>query len=416
MTMNIVKPDSSFEFLNKTRIFGIISVVAVLASLVLMVAPGPNYGIDFAGGTNIIVHYNEDVEPGEITEVLRGAGYDDAVVQRFGGAEEREYMIRTGRVSVITQEQADALEQLIYSRFGEDDTVFDFDPEAATKIEVSLPEGAMSEIPAFDEGTGLSSEQSAMLADMTQAERYLRSILLSSGDFGDVAVSQVGAARHNRFVVRLEQLQSSLATELASAFGARFDGVYRVETVGPAVGEHLRNQGVKAVVLAVFFILVYIALRFNMKFAPGAVVALLHDVIIVIGIFVVLQEEMTLTIVAALLTIVGYSLNDTIVVFDRIRENMATLKTKDLRAIVNQSINECLSRTILTSLTTLIAVAAIFFVGGGLIKSFALAMILGIFVGTYSSIYVASPVMIFITNRSEKREAAKRTAAAATAR
>ncbi len=178
--------------------------------------------------------------------------------------------------------------------------------------------------------------------------------------------------------------------------------------MGPRVGRQLRDDGIKAVILALFFILIYIGLRFNMRFAPAAVVALFHDVVITMGILVLIREEITLTILAALLTIVGYSLNDTIVVFDRIRENVGSLRTKDLTTVVNQSVNECLSRTLLTSITTLLAVLAIFFLGGGLIKSFALAMIIGILVGTYSSIYVASPVMIWLSNVLDARNAKQR--------
>jgi preprotein translocase subunit SecF len=162
---------------------------------------------------------------------------------------------------------------------------------------------------------------------------------------------------------------------------------------------------VKAILLSLVCILIYIAFRFDLRYAPGAIVALFHDVMITLGVFVILQEEISLPILAALLTIVGYSLNDTIVNFDRIRENINLGDGREsMLDLVNRSLNECLSRTILTSVTTLIAVIVIYFVGGGLIQSFALAMIIGVIVGTYSSIFVASPIMVLTANYFAQRD------------
>jgi preprotein translocase subunit SecF len=164
----------------------------------------------------------------------------------------------------------------------------------------------------------------------------------------------------------------------------------RVESVGPQVGEELTEQGGLAMIYALGFILVYVALRFEKRFAVGSVAALVHDVVIVLGFFSLLQLEFDLTVLAAILAVIGYSLNDTIVVFDRIRENFLKLRKKNSMDVVNISINETLSRTMITSLTTLLVLVALFVIGGELIHNFAIALIVGIFVGTYSSIYVAS--------------------------
>ena len=155
-------------------------------------------------------------------------------------------------------------------------------------------------------------------------------------------------------------------------------------------------------------ILIYIAFRFDVRYAPGAVLALAHDVAITVGVFTVIQMEISLPIIAALLTIVGYSLNDTIVIFDRIRESLAEQGDSDVVGTVNQSINRTLSRTTMTSLTTLLAVCAIYFFGGGLIKDFAFSLIIGIVVGTYSSIFIASPVMVFMDRYIRTRKASQR--------
>ena len=196
---------------------------------------------------------------------------------------------------------------------------------------------------------------------------------------------------------------SELESNLRSAIKSEFQ-IRRVESVGPKIGRELQSDALSAILLSLLLILIYISFRFDRFYAYGSVVALIHDVLITIGIFSLLNIEIDLTIVAAFLTIVGYSLNDTIVVFDRIRENAIKHARESLDTIVNISLNSTLGRTIVTSLTTFIVVLSLFIFGGEVIKNFAFALIVGIFVGTYSSIYVASPVMMYF----EKKEMAKK--------
>ena len=172
------------------------------------------------------------------------------------------------------------------------------------------------------------------------------------------------------------------------------DFILSIEKVGPKIGAELSGDAVMAILSALALILVYISIRFEFKYAVGAIAALTHDVVITLGIFSLLGYEVSLAVVAAFLTIVGYSLNDTIVIFDRVRENVKALKSATLGSVINQSINESLGRTIITSLTTFFVVLILFLVGGEVIHSFAFAMIVGVIVGTYSSIFVASPVVI----------------------
>jgi len=195
------------------------------------------------------------------------------------------------------------------------------------------------------------------------------------------------------------ELESNLRTAIKSEFQIR-----RVESVGPKIGKELQSDALSAILLSLLLILIYISFRFDRFYAYGAVVALIHDVLITMGVFSLLSIEIDLTIVAAFLTIVGYSLNDTIVVFDRIRENVIKHARESLDTIVNISLNSTLGRTIVTSLTTFVVVLSLFLFGGEVIKNFAFALIVGIFVGTYSSIYVASPVMMYF----EKKVAAKK--------
>ena len=195
------------------------------------------------------------------------------------------------------------------------------------------------------------------------------------------------------------ELESSLRTAIKSEFQVR-----RVESVGPKIGKELQSDALSAILLSLLMILIYISFRFDRFYAYGSVAALIHDVLITMGVFSLLSIEIDLTIVAAFLTIVGYSLNDTIVVFDRIRENVIKHARESLDTIVNISLNSTLGRTIVTSLTTFVVVLSLFLFGGEVIKNFAFALIVGIFVGTYSSIYVASPVMMYF----EKKAIAKK--------
>ncbi|PHS12750.1 MAG: protein translocase subunit SecF [Kangiella sp.] len=168
----------------------------------------------------------------------------------------------------------------------------------------------------------------------------------------------------------------------------------RIEFVGPAVGDELAEQGGLAMLVALIFIMFYVSVRFEWKFALGSVAALAHDVIITVGMFSILQREFDLTVLAAILAVIGYSLNDTIVVFDRIRENFLKLRKSDSSKVVDISLNQTLSRTLMTSITTLLVLISLFYLGGELIHGFAMALIMGVFIGTYSSIYVASNVAL----------------------
>ena len=224
-------------------------------------------------------------------------------------------------------------------------------------------------------------------------------------NLGDVIVKQFGS--ENDFIVKFEKRNSNksnfieeIKNKLTNYIGDNYD-FRRVENIGPKVSSELLKSGIIAIGLSLAAMLIYIWIRFEWQFSLGAIIAIFHDVIITLGIFSLFSFEINLSIVAAVLTIVGYSMNDTVVIFDRVRENLKKYSDIKIFELTNISINETLSRTIITSITTLIALLSIYFFGGQILKGFSLAMILGVIFGTYSSIYIANPILVLL-NVSQK--------------
>ncbi|MCZ6820098.1 MAG: protein translocase subunit SecF [Calditrichaeota bacterium] len=246
----------------------------------------------------------------------------------------------------------------------------------------------------------LEFEQPIAISDVRSA--------VSKAGFGKAEIKNFGAP--NEILIRVQEqeagteISGAIKASISKAFPDNSYTVQLVEKVGPKIGAELRSSAFWAILIALLGILMYISWRFEFMFAVGAIVALFHDVLITLGVFSVLGLEISLAIIAAFLTIVGYSLNDTIVVFDRIRENLKVLRRETYEAVVNTSINQSLTRTIVTSLTTLAVVTILYFFGGEVIHNFAFALIIGVLIGTYSSIFIASPVVV----EWEKRREAKK--------
>ncbi len=218
--------------------------------------------------------------------------------------------------------------------------------------------------------------------------------------FEGVLIQQFGAS--DEFLLTFPRLEKegldvaeAMKKALSSALPDAVVEMRREESVGPKIGSELKTAAVNSIVVALVLIVLYITIRFVFRYGIAAILALVHDVTITLGVFSLLDKEISLTIIAAFLTIIGYSLNDTIVVFDRIRENMALRRRESYREVVNRSINETLSRTIITSLTTLIVAASLYFLGGAVIHDFAFALTFGVIIGTYSSIFIASPILVW---------------------
>ena len=341
MSLEIVPAGTKIDFIGKRRICAAISAALLLAGIAAIPIRGVRYGIDFAGGTEVQVRFENGAgaEEGAIRDVVTACGVRDPSVVRYGETDVPEFLIR-----FRVEEGVDAVERVA--------------------------------------GTG---------CPLTESDRARLAEAAAAGGGG----GEVGEKG---------EIVDRLTFALRNAVGPL--EVERVEYVGPRVGAELRRDGLYAIGIASLLILAYIAFRFTARFAPGAIVALLHDIGLTAGIFVVFALEFDLRVLAALLAILGYSLNDTIIIYDRIRENMELRTKHDLVEVLNLSVNQTLARTILTSGTTMVAVLALLFLGGEVIRPFAIAMTIGIVVGTYSSIFIAAPTLLFLENRFGGGEAA----------
>jgi preprotein translocase subunit SecF len=377
--MELIRPDLNVPFVKNAKLFLTISGIVVGISVLLMLTMGINYGIDFSGGTEVQVRFNKPVEPEQIRKAVATMDGISAEVQRFGVTEENEYLIKLSAISFVNDEREAAIQKGLQDAYGDKGfSRFFHSTEGGDKVEFTLTERVQE-----DEIKAIFEKADSPINEVT--------VTGASGTFVYRTV--------------LEGLAPHIEDALNQGIGAGSFEVLRLDSVGPKVGGELKQKGLLSIIYALIGILIYIAVRFDMRFAPGAVIALVHDIAITVGIFCLLQIEFTIPTIAALLTIVGYSLNDTIVVYDRIRENLSKAKVKPLRDVVNESINQTLSRTILTSSTTLLVVISLLFLGGGMIFDFAFALFIGVVVGTYSSIFIASPMMIYLYEYLDKRAA-----------
>ena len=407
--MQIFKKKTNFDFMGKSRTFAIISTLAVIASVLATLILQPRFGIDFIGGTEIQVKFDDSqATVTNIRGVLKKMGFAGADVVAFGSSD-TEYLIRLREVTRIDDQTKTQAESTFKKELGSAEMLnFEFSPggdKLTVKFEKEL---SIAEVEAAAKSAGLE------LSGVTDAASEG-----TDAPEASPAATEEGSRKCESSTCRLvvnkqfvyEMSLNGVTEQIMDAFRTTAWGKgavkMRSEWVGAKVGEQLRNAGISSILYALIFIMVYIAFRFDLRFAPGAVVALLHDIFITLGIFTVLRIEVTLATVAALLTIVGYSLNDTIVVFDRIRENMAASREVKLLSVINRSLNETLSRTIMTSVTTLIAVIALYTIGWKTsLRDFSFALVIGVFVGTYSSIYVATPVVVWIDRFFSKKEKA----------
>lgn len=380
--MELIPHNLNINFVGYRKYFIAGSIVINLAILAAAAIWSLNWGVDFAGGAEIEVKFEQDAQADTVRKIMETAGFKDATVQVVGAAQEHSFLIHVGRISLLGREEAAKAEQALRAKFGADLASFDFNPDLGDKIELRFKKAP----PPADE----VKQVLASVGITTSPDEGVRPVQ------GGYTVITSGIADHVRAAL----------TAAAEKGSAPKSEVRRIEFVGPQVGKQLRNRGILSVVYAAFAILAYIAFRFDTRFAPGAVIAMAHDIIVVLGYYVVSRREFNLTSVAVLLTIVGYSVNDTIVIYDRIRENMAKKKGLALPQLINVSLNETLARTILTSFATGLSLIGLLVFGVGQIWDFAAAMLVGIVTGTYSSIYIASPVTIWLEELSGKSPSA----------
>jgi preprotein translocase subunit SecF len=358
--------ESNIDFVGRRQIAAVFSTIMVVASWVVFFGfPGPNWGIDFTGGTEIHLAFEDQVDIFELRETLGTIDIPNDAVQEVGAEGESEFKVR-----------------IKDPEFGTD--------ELRAEIDKRLTDGVGAD--RIDE-IKFSAEVGARFSVIYNGDR-IPPETLSSMLAGMQGVKVEEGREENELVIKLPGLSSQVEKTIKKAMGDRDFEVLAVDAVGPKVGESLRRQGFSSLLATLGLVLLYIAFRFDVAFAPGAIMALVHDVSVTVGIFVLLGKEFNLPIIGALLTIVGYSLNDTIVIYDRIRENRARYSRHDLTDLINVSINETLARTVATSVTTFLAIVAFLFIGSAVIKDFVLAMICGIVFGTYSTVFVASPMIL----------------------
>lgn len=429
--MQIIKPGINIDFVGKRTIAFLLSSAMILCTIGLLLwRGGPNFGIDFTGGVLIQVKLEEKHSASAIKDALKPINLEDSAVQEFGDIRRYRYLITLEALGGKAEDLTQDLEQRLGARFGQGVQV--------RKTEPAAPGDRLSyhiEVDRKSEG-----------GELKDALKELKA--------GDVTVQDLGEVKEFEYLVRVTQtdiemtgLSEAVRKTLISAFGQGVE-IRRVEMVGPKVGKDLRQKALMAIFYSILFMAIYISGRFELKwlmsivmalslafvvyvassfglsipwlivialivtmalcwflnlmYALGAIVALIHDVVITLGAFALMDKEISLAIIAAFLTIVGYSLNDTIIVFDRIRENLRRSRRRPFAEVMNASINETLSRTILTAGTTMIVVLALFLLGGGVIHDFTFAMLVGIVVGTYSSVYVASPILLIWEGKALK--------------
>ena len=345
--MQIIKPDVNINFVGRRKIAYILSLIMILASIVSLVTHGgPKNGIDFAGGAEGLVQLDHPVSIDQVKSALESMGLEGSAVQNYGNGKGDYYRI------------------LVAAKYAQ-----------STDLAASIKTTLAAETQAAVLENSFSFEMVG-----PQVGRDLREKALMAMFFALLFITVYISGRF--------ELKWMISAVMAITLALVVYALNLAELPIPVL-----MAGALAVTLILFWFL-------NLKYAMGAIVALVHDVTITVGLFSIFDKEFTLPIIAALLTIIGYSLNDTIIVFDRIRENLRKHHKNPLVAIINRSVNETLGRTILTSFTTLMVVIILFVLGGGIIHDFAFALIVGVLVGTYSSIFVASPILLAWQRRS----------------
>jgi preprotein translocase subunit SecF len=387
--MQIFK-NTNFDFLHyKWPFIGASLVLSVAGIGSMILHGGLRYGIDFKEGTQMTVKWNGAPPEDKIRAALSQKVHGEVTVQPFTDIAARdEIVIGTERMG--EQQMAAArksMQDTLEATFGEPQGgKLDFTNAGASEVADRLT------VPLQQAGVQLSDQQlQTLAAELLKFRDTPRSGLISSFDQLKV-VPGVNSA-----IINVLKQQCYLAPF----------SILQTQMVGPKVGAELRTKAILATLYALGGMLVYIAFRFEWIYGVAAVVACFHDTIITIGLFSLFNKEITLTVIAALLTLVGYSMNDTIVIFDRIRENIKLLRREPLESLINKSVNQTLSRTVMTSGLTFLTVIALFLFGGPVLHGFSFALVVGIIIGTYSSVFVASPIVLFWHNWADSR---KRTA------
>jgi len=361
--MEIFKRQTRIDFLGRRKLAVMASSALLVIGVVSLIARGLNFGIDFSGGTLVEVGYFDAVEIESVRGALADGEFTDAVVQHFGTA--RDVLVRLPADTAAGEagqaaRLSERLINVLRAPFGEE-------------LSGEEAPGGLQQCVTV-RGDAIVDTGAATVAAPAQQ---------TAGVTGDTAPAQQTAGVTGEVTDTVTPTVADCRVQMR-----------RVEFVGPQVGDELANQGGLAMLYALIGVLIYVTFRFEWRFAVGSVLALAHDVLVTVGLFSLFQFEFSLPVLAAVLAVIGYSLNDTIVVYDRIRENFRKMRKHGAVDIINISINQTLPRTVLTSLTTLFVVLTLLIFGGEVIRGFAIALFIGVIVGTYSSVFVASPIVL----------------------
>jgi preprotein translocase subunit SecF len=371
--LKIFKEEPKFKFINKRRYAFALSALIILGGVLMFFSRGFNMGIDFSGGTMIEVGFREPVSVPQLRALLDKINLGDAQITRVGG--ENKFFIKTlaslKKLNLDRTEKIEDVEEYeIVAREIKTAIMNDAEKNEAAAGKLDLNNTAEGEIARMLRDKGLNDEDAQQSAQIIIGLRKGK-----SGIIADLAALEKAGVKHKVMAVLRDH-----------AFLSRFTFL-SVEFVGPQVGQDLRRKATLACIWALLGILVYIAFRFKFLNGLSGVLTLAHDVLVALSFILFFNIEISLQVVAALLTITGYSINDTIVVFDRLRDNLKIMKKDDLEAILDKSINQTLSRSIFTSLTVLLTVLSLFIFGGEVIRPFAFTMLVGVIAGSYSTIY-----------------------------
>jgi preprotein translocase subunit SecF len=400
--MEFFKPGRVFDFMAVRWFWIPFSLIAVVVSVVLCFFPGPVYGTDFKGGTEVEIAFGKPLDAGAVRRAVESVGFNSPdIVQVVDNNRPHHFLIRVQDVSAITEDEKGALRRAL---------CFTEDAQAPISDPVACPANARATEVKFSAGGDKISTRYDVDPDIEKVKDQVLSV--SGVSLRASATNpQILNPRDHRVEIQLLSKGDQLVERLRDKLGADAvppEATLRVEWVGPKAGKQLRDSARNAIAITTVLIMLYLAFRFDLRFAPGVVVACVHDAMVVIGVFIALRKEITLSTIAAVITVVGYSMNDTVVVYDRIRENLGRYRGKSFAQIINLSVSETLSRTILTSGAVLLSLLAFFFYGTGIIKDFMFALVVGIVAGTYSSIYVAAPLTEWIDTRMARASRAKK--------
>jgi preprotein translocase subunit SecF len=365
--------DLYIDFVGKRYLFAALSTVAVVISIVLIVVVQPNWSIDFTGGTEVQFKFQEQVGVSEVRNALAPLGIEDDAIQQVGADADSRYLIRLQGASSANKAEVDAVRGALETTFGKDWLEeLRIDEEVGTRASITYK------------------------GDVVPLDRVNQALS------GLPGVSVQASTEENSFYLRLPGVAEEIRGALSENLSGKAFEVERTDSVGPKVGGNLRSAGLTSMFITMALLTVYVAIRFDFAFAPGAILSLFHDAVITMGIFVLTRQEFGLSMISAILTLLGTSINDTIVIYDRVRENMDKYRKGDTEKLINDSINQTLARTITTNGVTGLALLPFLIWGGPVLQQFATAMLIGIVIGSYSTIYVATPLMIIIKENQDK--------------